>query len=366
MKGFKLLYILVIIIYVLSTSLSLYVHANSALEDLKFIYTVELQIGGNITNLGKEPILINKTDLLIYSYPFNSSSQEVLYASLYYNGVSIPFKIIENDRGYSLIPNITVADVLNFNETASSMAVFRVRVNVSRRINEIRNLSLSNAGTWDDIPIEYKDLTNITGLWNYTNPLVKLLYKYVLRNSSKTPLHYLVSSLNWVNTYVKYSTRVPPRHPWEVILRKKGDCDDQSNLIITLLRAAGVPSYLETGMVYVSKTFYSKTTTADGLFTYEFIGGGAHGWLVAYIPPWGFIRVDLTFARGIPGNLQSMLRHIKKAAYYSMSFPTIVMSEIKKEDYVEQGIRFIEEIKEEKIRYEIFIKIKIVTREVYS
>ena len=364
---YRLLHVLMIVtIIVLSTSSSPAVHAKSVLEDLKFVYTVELQIGGNITNLGKEPIQINETDLLIYNYPFNTSSQEVLYASLYYNGVQIPFKIERNEEGYSLIPNITVNDVLGFNETASSMVLFRVRINVTKRIEEIRNLSFSNAGTWDEIPDTLKDLSNVTSLWNYTNPLIKLLYKYILRNASRTPLHYLASTLNWINSYVKYNTRVPPRHPWEVILRRKGDCDDQSNLIITLLRAAGIPSYLETGMVYVSKSFYSKTTTADGFFTYEFIGGGAHGWLTAYIPPWGFVRVDLTFASGVPGNLQSMLRHIKKAAYYSTSFPTILMSEIKKEDYVEQGIKFIEEIKEEKIRYEIFIKIKIVSKEVYS
>jgi len=357
---------MIVTILFLNISSSLVVYANNALEDLKFIYTIELQIGGNITNLGKQPLQINKTDLLIYDYPLNTSSQEILYASLYYNDMQIPFKIERDNEDYTLIPNITINDVLDSNDTASSKVLYRVRINVTKRLEEIRDLSFSNAGTWDEIPVSLKELTNVTSLWNYTNPLIKLLYKYILRNSSSTPLYYLASTLNWINSYVKYSTRVPPRHPWEVILRRKGDCDDQSNLIITLLRASGIPSYLETGMVYISNNFYLRSTTAGGFLSYEFIGGGSHGWVAAYIPPWGFIRVDLTFASGIPGNLQSMLSHIKNAAYYSISFPTIVMSEIKKEDYVEQGIKFIEEIKEEKIRYNIFIKLQIVTKEAYS
>ena len=365
--SYRLLYALMIIfILVWAADSHVIGYSDNVNTDLKYIYIIELQIGGNITNLSREPIRINETDLLIYNYPLNTSSQEVLYAKLYYNGVPIPSKVEKSDQGYSFIPNITINDLLNFNETASSKVLFRVRINVTKRIEEIKNLSFRNAGSWEEIPITMKNLTNITSLWNFTNPLIKLLYKYILRSYNKTPLHYLASALNWINSYVKYNTRVPPRHPWEVVLRRKGDCDDQSNLVITLLRAAGIPSYLETGMVYVSDRFYSKTTTADGYFTYEFIGGGAHGWLTAYIPPWGFVRVDLTFAIGEPGNLQSMLGHIEKAAYYSTLFPTILISEIKKGDYVEQGAKFIEELKEEKMKYEIYIKIKAVYKEAYS
>ena len=76
--NYRLSHVLMIVtILVLITSSSHAVHANSVLEDLKFVYTVELQIGGNITNLGKQPIQINETDLLVYNYPFNTSSQEV-------------------------------------------------------------------------------------------------------------------------------------------------------------------------------------------------------------------------------------------------------------------------------------------------
>ncbi len=325
-------------------------------------FTLELEFGGNITNLSNEPINVNETDLLVYDYPLNTSTQEVIYTELYYNGEQIPYRIeTEGNDSYVVYPDINVTDILYPDQTASSKVVYRVRVNVAERLSQIEGLSFENAGSWNDIPGgEVEKYTNSTSLWNYTNPLVRLLYRYIMRKHSETPLHYLAYTLNWVDSMVSYETRIPPRAPWEVILRRKGDCDEQSNLVITLLRAAGIPSFLETGIVYIPG-FNHKSTEANGLFTYEFINGGAHGWLVTYIPPWGYVRVDLTMAKGKPGDLESMLNHIRNAVYYNSYFVTIVTSRIVSKNYVEQSIEFIKEIKEEKLKYDVYIRVELIS-----
>ncbi|MCI0497533.1 MAG: transglutaminase family protein [Thermoplasmata archaeon] len=54
----------------------------------------------------------------------------------------------------------------------------------------------------------------------------------------------------------------------EVLAEKRGDCDDQSVVLISILRAMGIPSWLEMGLLYNQNTR-------------EWSG---HGWANAYIP----------------------------------------------------------------------------------
>ncbi len=360
--GIVYILILIIIITHLSSIDLVYTLPPHSIDNMAetYAYVIEIEIGGSITNLGKEPVKVNETDLLVYDYPYNTSSQEVVYAELYYNNESIPYRVRESGDNYVLEPAINISDLIDVNDTAYSKVVYRVNVFIDKRRSEIADLSFDRAGSWDELP-EDEELTNATGLWNYTNPLIRMFYKYIMRRKSSTPLHYLANLLDWVDSNVRYKTRVPPRHPWEVVLRRRGDCDDQANLIVTLLRAAGIPSFIETGMVYVSKDFRSSGEAGDGMLKYTFIGGGAHGWLVAYIPPWGYLRVDLTLARGKPGDLESMLNHIRNAAYYSYMFPTVVMGQVKKGDYAEEGTKFIESIKEEKLKYNIYVKVRKIS-----
>ncbi len=322
---------------------------------------LEVVIGGNITNAGEELVYINETDLLVFDYPFNTSSQEVLSTEVYFENSLIDYYIDTDDEGnYRVVGNISgfERDYIGVNETVSATAVYRVFVNMSTRSSEIAGLSLENAGNWSDVFVEEDVLVEETGLWNYSNPLVKLLSKYIRSRHNTSPLDYLLGVLDWVDDNVEYVVRVPARHPWEVIAYREGDCDDQSNLVITLLRGAGIPSYLEIGLVYLDRSLkylnkpgYNTTIeAANGYLTYHFIGGGAHGWMVAYIPPWGYIRIDLTFARG-------GLNHIRSAAYYGLNgfVPTVVLTKVKKRDYVESSTKFIEEVQEKKLIYNIVV-----------
>lgn len=323
------------------------------------IYELRIIIGGNITNLGSVPVRVSDTDLLIYNYPLYGYSQEVVSAMLYYGGQPIDHRVVFINGSWMLVhEGRALDDLIKPGESASSMVEYVVRINMTARQMELANLSLRGVDGWSSIPATYSNLTSPTPLWNYENPLVALAYKYLIsRGEQYTPLHYFALVIEWIKDNFVYSTRIPPRTVWEVVLRKTGDCDEQSNLLITLLRARGIPAYIETGLVYIPELTYVGKDSS-GLFTYEFINGGAHGWAAAYIPPIGIVRIDLTFWSGAVNSLGDALNYIRYSAYYT--YPTVVIEEVKAGDYVLGSSKFLEEISSRNLKYCIYIEISEV------
>ncbi len=316
---------------------------------------------GNITNSGDEPLMINETDIMVFDYPLNTSTQRVIDVKAWVNSQEYPYEVIKENTQYILvIQSPYINSSLKPGDSISVGVEYNVSINMFKRISSISDILLTNnvseliniSGTWNDINyseigVEY---INATSLWNYTNPLIKLLINYLNKtiNESK-PLSVILGILDWIDNNIVYSTRIPPRHPWEVIVEGLGDCDDQSNLLITLSRAFKIPSYLEIGIVYISPNFKYEDTEAEGYYHYEFIGGGGHGWVAVYVPPWKWIRVDLTIGSG------KGIGHIKGAAYYI--FPTVVIDRVVSGDYAIQSAEYTEEIISKKIKYDLVLEV---------
>ncbi len=326
-------------------------------------YYLNITIGGTITNEGNETININETDLLVFDYPLNTSDQEVLGVKAIANGTEYNYTIIYEEDHNTLVINASDIEnaLLEPGESIDSWVKYNVTIDMSKRTSPVMDLlstdieypekAVKKSGAWNDINITDEKYLNTTKMWNITHPLVKLLYKYVRREMTVTdkPLAYLLAAIDWLDINVVYSTRIPARHPWEVIVEGAGDCDDQSNLLITLLRAAGIPSYLEIGLLYLRNNFRHEHTEVNGLFHYIFIGGGGHGWVAAYIPPWRWIRIDMTSSMG------KGFGHIKYAAYYLT--PIVITSRVYKGDYAEQSARFTENIRKTRLKYDIIVSI---------
>jgi hypothetical protein len=328
-------------------------------------YILGVKIYGNITNYGDKPLELNKTDLFVFDYPLNTSDQHVINASAYVNGVKEPFRIIKTEDSATLIINTKLYNsVLKPGETISAGVFYNVSINLKNRVLSIIDFSsaksideiLDKAGLWNNIsPDLIAKYTNITRLWNYTNPLVHLLIKYFNKTIDKSkPLTVLLNIIDWFDKNIVYSTRIPPRHPWEVIVEGAGDCDDQSNLLITILRSFRIPSLLEIGFVYISKNYYFKDTEANGYYTYVFIGGGGHAWVSAYIPPWGWLRIDLTVSLG------KGLDHIRNAAFYIL--PTVIIQRVTSGDYATATAQYVESLEEEKVK--IYVVLEMINYQV--
>ncbi len=315
-------------------------------------FNLTIIVNGSITNLGDKPLPINQTDLLIFDYPINMSTQKVIGVKTYVNGTSYPYKIQGPWYNPSLVIQAPKYENMSLmpGQTVTSMVVYNVSVNVAQRLLQAVNIKPVLAEGWNYIPDKIKsNYTEATPLWNYSNPLVNLFITYIRsQEHSKTPLGAIEEVLEWFDKNVEYKTRIPARQPWETLMYMEGDCDDQSNLLITVLRGLSIPAYLEIGIVYIMGLNITSTA-ANGLLVYRFVNGGTHAWTSAYVPPWGWIRIDLTASLGIGIN------HIKGAAYYI--YPTVVISRVYGQNYAASSARFIEELVSKKMAYRVTIEL---------
>jgi transglutaminase-like putative cysteine protease len=72
--------------------------------------------------------------------------------------------------------------------------------------------------------------------------------------------------------------------------------------MISMLRSLGIPAFLQIGVVF-SESISSEKASWAGHLTFVQEGVGWHGWAMVYVPPWGWIPVDLTLtnARELQG-----------------------------------------------------------------
>jgi transglutaminase-like putative cysteine protease len=78
----------------------------------------------------------------------------------------------------------------------------------------------------------------------------------------------------------------------------RGDCDDLSLLFISMCRSQCIPAYLQADVVFSDSIRIDKTDW-NGHYHYVFEGAGWHAWVMVYIPPWGWLPVDLTMLGGM-------------------------------------------------------------------
>lgn len=105
---------------------------------------------------------------------------------------------------------------------------------------------------------------------NMTSPYILATSQAIVGN--ETNVYQILKAIyDWMTINIDYpqvSTSGEPQSARETLLTRVGDCDDQSILFCSLARAAGVPAWLQMGVLYVS---------AEGSW-------GGHGWLQAYVP----------------------------------------------------------------------------------
>jgi hypothetical protein len=103
----------------------------------------------------------------------------------------------------------------------------------------------------------------------------------------------------WIWKNIRYPSRSHeiPFYPNETLETREGDCDDQAILLSTFCRIYGIPAFVQTGCIYLSP-LYSNASAWDGHLTQISRDVGWHGWASVYVPPWGWLPVDLTYVWG--------------------------------------------------------------------
>jgi hypothetical protein len=99
----------------------------------------------------------------------------------------------------------------------------------------------------------------------------------------------------WITSNIDYKIHDFPFYPNETMQQLEGDCDDQAVLFVTLARIVGIPAYLQLGAIYMPTSGVTEEKVWDNHVSVVQNSIGWHGWAIVYVPPWGWLPVDLTY-----------------------------------------------------------------------
>ena len=328
------------------------------------VQQVYVKIYNEVQNMGSTPVPLSETGVMEFNYPLEDPTQRIERVEARFNGVNVSYAIYGGDEPYiRVIPTGSWTN-LTPGTKVDAWVVYVVRVDTLSRFESIIDFSdayiTGNTSRLEEksqpivLNSTLEEYVSATSGWNYTNPLIQLLLRYVLSIADPSkPVDLVRTVVEYVDSNIAYSIRTPPREPWETLLFMEGDCDDQSNLLVTVLRGLGIPSYQEYGMVYLSSDFRLETAGDNGMLNITMVGGGGHAWAVAFLPPWGWVRIDTVF--GIKGN---WLSHIVSIPYYN--YPTVVMGRSRGEAGQVEWLSFERQIARAKLKYVILYEVSVV------
>ncbi|MCD6464754.1 transglutaminase domain-containing protein [Candidatus Bathyarchaeota archaeon] len=196
-------------------------------------------------------------------------------------------------------------------------------------------ISEENSGNLSAIPENLKKIyCQSNSLWQPNSSIFKRKALEIAGNETKV-LSIVKRFVKWINRHIRYRSSEIPRYPNETLQQLAGDCDDQANLLITFCRAIGIPAYLQIGCIYMPGD-YQNLTYWNGRLTISERNLRWHGWAMVYVPPWGWLPVDLTY---VSGNLAiKPLNSITRSAvieHYTFQYMNITET-----DYVAESEAF--------------------------
>lgn len=221
---------------------------------------------------------------------------------------------------------------------------------VSDHRPSLPQISLEQSGTVNEIEgllgtEDYFWYTRGTSLWKTGNisllDLAQQIRNQIPEPSQSNVLALVYAAVDWIQSNIYRSIGLSePQYPEETIVSQVGDCDDQSNLLITLLRIFNIPCYLLTGHWFQEGTRTSGFvwgSIAENAYLYvDWKNSIGHGWAMVYVPPWGWLPFDLT-AAGQGVNPSTTYTD----SLYSSGVPFVTLWQIVASDYIAE--RRIEE-----------------------
>ena len=206
---------------------------------------------------------------------------------------------------------------------------FTTEYEIVTKPRSIPDLHENESGVLNDIPSHLAQAyARAEGPWVQTDPSIQELAHDIAGNQTKV-LEIVETLIEWIKNNVIYGTHEIPLYADQTVAAGVGDCDDQAILLIALLRTLAIPSYLQIGAIYipdyveVSQDYWNNSV----MIVERRIGW--HGWAVAYIPPWGWLPVDLTY---VSGGFRDPLNAIRQGAVTQQN--TVQYMNISKVDYI--------------------------------
>jgi len=234
---------------------------------------------------------------------------------------------IENDTDGNQVAVLHFPEMLlNLGQNISYAVTYRV-VSKPRTLDGI-NETVSES--LDEIPESLKErYLGAEGPWLVNDTELRSLAHNLAGNESNV-LTIIKNFVDWIAKNITYQTHQVPQYPNETLQKQEGDCDDQAILLSTLSRIVGIPAFLQIGAIYTPHLPFTNASYWDYHVTVVQKRIGWHGWAIVYVPPWGWLPVDLTYVfRPIA---EDPLNAIKNAAVTWQG--TVQYMNISQTDYV--------------------------------
>jgi transglutaminase-like putative cysteine protease len=279
-----------------------------------------------LENRGEEPYMLTVDDVTILLF-HNDSKQRISVLNL--TG-SIAREYYDEDGNRLAVLDLPLTIAPGSNLTFSVTYLIETREMPRPRIDPER------AGSISEIPMELvEEYTSETGTFTTGDEMTRTIALRLGANQT-TALGIVLSILDWMLENISYGSFETPRYPNETIASGRGDCDDQAILLVTMCRILGVPALLQLGMVFNEGIAGEKVSWGGHLTTSQ-RGVGWHGWALVYLPPWGWLPIDLTLTRA-----REPLNLISEAPQYGPSIVTAL--NVSRYDYVGDSRRMREAV----------------------
>jgi hypothetical protein len=189
---------------------------------------------------------------------------------------------------------------------------FTVWYHIISNPRNIPAISEGESQSLSDIPTDLvNEYTGEEGSWQTNNQQLESLASSI-KVSETNVLTTVKNFIKWIKTHISYPTdpQENPNYPNQTYSQRTGDCDDQAILLITLCRIVRIPAYLQVGCIYEPQPdYFDNASVWDGHVSFVERRVGWHGWAVVYVPPWGWLPVDLTFVLEGFGDPLNAIKH---------------------------------------------------------
>jgi subtilisin family serine protease len=157
-----------------------------------------------------------------------------------------------------------------------------------------------------DFPEEVMKYTlPVQGLWESDSSEIKEFAKAIVGNEVN-PYKKAKLILEKVMEYLTWEWQAEEHSALWAYYSKKGDCTEHANLLIALMRAAGIPAKAALGFGFIP-LYTERASEVEEGFSLEQIG---HAWAIIYLPNIGWVPMDSVWPEKIGSFAEADYRHI--------------------------------------------------------
>ncbi|MFX0078480.1 MAG: transglutaminase family protein [Candidatus Hermodarchaeota archaeon] len=308
-------------------------------NSFQYFHYWRVTFSGSIEVHGNESLPISS----FWNYVGNRSWQtcEQLSFNMVHNSQTIvPTEIGEDIDGNPSL-GLEIGPLLEPNDTLQWEEEWLFTV--SDRRPSLPQISIEQSGSIEDVePLigteDYLRYTAGTTLWKTWNQslldLAQDIREGLPEESQNNILALVYAAIAWIQANITRSTGVTePQYPEETVVSQMGDCDDQSNLLITLMRIHNIPCYLLTGHWFQNAArtlgYLWGSVEEDAYLYVDWQNSNGHGWAMIYVPPWGWLPFDLIAAEPGSDPIDTYYNSL-----YATGGPFVTLWQIVASDYI--------------------------------